>query len=86
MKIVVRVSTVNRTTLKARVLERETDSQYNATGPNVELFFAEGTPVVMGSARDVVRGAVLFVDGVSTARGKADIKKIVVLTGYLKVK
>lgn len=86
IRIVVRVTSLKRTMLKARVLDRQSDSQYKATHSNVDLYYADETPIVMGSTHDIAAGAVIFVDGVSTGRGKADIKKIIVLTGYVKVK
>lgn len=84
--IAVRVDSVTRTDVRAQLLERINDTLYANTKRNVRLFVADGTPVVMGSAEDVKPGAVLFVYGVSTARDRADAKRLVAVTQYVTVK
>lgn len=84
--IAVRVDSVNRTDVRAKLLERVNDTLYTKTGTTVRLFIADGTPVVMGSAEDVKPGAVLFVYGISTARDRADAKRLIAVTQYVTVK
>jgi hypothetical protein len=83
--LAVRVETLARTKLDADLLERVTDSRYRATGKRVVLYLAAETPFVMGSIADVKPGAIMFVYGVTTTAGHADVKKVVVVTPYAKV-
>lgn len=85
VQIAVRVQRVDRTTLYAELLERETDTLNKATGKQVVLYFPDGTPVIMGSVSDVAPGAVLFVYGVLTKAGHVDAKRVVVDTKYVTV-
>jgi hypothetical protein len=85
VQIAVRVQRVERSTLYAELLARETDTLSKATGKQVVLFFPDGTPVIMGTASDVVPGAVLYVYGVVTKAGHVDAKRVVVDTKYVKV-
>src|SRR5277367_6358261 len=57
VQIAVRVQRVERSTLYAELLARETDTLSKATGKQVVLFVPDGTPVVMGNLADVVPGA-----------------------------
>jgi hypothetical protein len=83
--LAVRVATLARSTLDAELLERVTDSRYRATHKRVVLYLAAETPFVMGSIADVKPGAVIFVYGVATTAGHADVKKVIVVTPYAKV-
>lgn len=83
--LAVRVDTLARTKLDAELLERVTDSRYRATGRRIVLYLAAETLFVMGSITDVKPGAIIFVYGVATATGHADVKKVVVVTPYAKV-
>jgi hypothetical protein len=85
VQIAVRVQRVERSTLYAELLARETDTLSKATGKQVVLFFPDGTPVIMGTASDVVPGAVLYVYGVVTKAGHVDAKRVVVDTKYVTV-
>jgi hypothetical protein len=83
--LAVRVDRLVRTALDAELLERVTDSRYRATGKHVTLYLSSETPVVMGSIADVKPGAIVFVYGVATTAGHADVKKVVVVTPYATV-
>ena len=83
--LAVRVTTRERDTLRAELLERRDDSHYRDSGTSVELYCPQDTPVVMGSAADVKPGAVLFVHAVATTRGRADVKQVTVVTQYVSV-
>lgn len=85
VEISVRVKRVDRSTLDTELLARETDTQAKATGKAVVIFFADGTPVVMGAATDVAAGAILYVYGVLTKPGHVDAKRVVVDTKYVTV-
>ncbi len=85
VQIAVRVDRVQRTTLYAELLRHESDTTSKTTGEHVVLYFAGGTPVVMGSATDVTAGAVLFVYGVVTKPDHVDAKRVVVDTNFVKV-
>lgn len=86
VQIAVRVQRVERSTLYGELLAHESDTLAKATGKNVVIFFADGTPVVMGSASDVVAGAVLYVYGIVTRPGHVDAKRVVVDTKYVTVR
>lgn len=86
VQIAVRVQRVERSTLYGELLAHETDTLAKATGKDVVIFFADGTPVVMGSASDVVAGAVLYVYGIVTRPGHVDAKRVVVDTKYVTVR
>ena len=85
VQISVRVDRVQRATLYGEVLRQETDTTSKTSGKLVVLYVADGTPVVMGSFADVVKGAVLFVDGIVTQSDHVDAKRIVVDTKFVKV-
>ncbi len=85
VQIAVRVQRVSRSTLFAQLLQHQTDALAKATPKQVVLYFADGTPVVMGTAREVVPGAILFVYGILTKPGHVDIKRAVIDTKYVKV-
>ena len=85
VQIAVRVTAVKRNTLSAQLLQHETDSRSRATATRVILYYADGTPVVMGTARDIVPGAVLFVYGIVTRAGHVDVKQAVIDTRFVKV-
>jgi hypothetical protein len=83
--LVVRVNSFERTALVADLLSRVSDSRYKATGKSVALYVPAETPFVMGSAADLQPNAVVFVYGVATTPGRADVKKIVVVTPYVTI-
>lgn len=85
VQIAVRVDRVQRTTLYAELLRHENDTTAKTSGKHVVLYFAGGTPVVMGSATDVAAGAVLFVYGVVTRPDHVDAKRVVVDTKFIKI-
>jgi hypothetical protein len=83
--IVVRVTGFKRTALVADLLARQSDSDYKATRTSVNLYFPQDTPIIMGSSSDIKPGAILFVYGVATTPGHADVKKVVVVTSFIRV-
>ena len=86
VQIEVRIRGVNRSTLEAELLARESDSTLRLTGQSVSVFFPDGTPVVMGVPSDVASGAVLFVYGILTKPGHVDAKRVVVVTKVVTVR
>ncbi|MDB5043501.1 MAG: hypothetical protein JWN27_4227 [Candidatus Eremiobacteraeota bacterium] len=85
VSIAVRVDARARSTVRAELLDRETDERYRATGARVELYQSDGTPVVMGTPADVKPGAVAIVTAVVTGKRRADLKRIIILTPYVSV-
>lgn len=85
VQIAVRVTRIDRTTVYAELLSHTSDTDLKATGKPVVIFFPDGTPVLMGSASDVVPGAALFVEGVLTTPGRVDAKRVVVDTKYVTI-
>lgn len=85
VQIAVRVTRHDRSTLYTDLLAHETDTVSKSTGKEVVVYFADGTPVVMGSASDVTDGSVLYVYGVLTSPGHVDAKRVVVDTKYIQV-
>lgn len=85
VQIAVRVDRRTRTDISAELLEHRTESISDATGKHVVLYFADDTPVVMGTASDINRGAILFVYGILTKRGHVDVKRLVVDTKVVRV-
>lgn len=86
VQIEVRVTGLRRTEVRAQLVERSGERTAKATGANLTLFFPSGTPVVMGSQKDVAPNAVLFVYGVLTKPLHVDVKRVVVLTPYVVVR
>lgn len=86
IQVAVRVESLNRTALHAQMLERRSEGVYASTGKRITLYFPDGTPVIMGSAADIAPGAVLFIYGVATKHGEADVKRVVVMSRYVQVK
>ena len=85
VQIAVRVDTVKRSTVLANLLAHETDSLSKDTRERVTLYLPSDAPVIMGTASDVVPGAVLYVFGVLTKPGNVDVKQLVIDTKYMKV-
>lgn len=85
VELALRVDDLKRTALRGELLELKSQGVYKRTGKHVSLFFADGTPVVMGTGGDIKSGAVLFISGVATKRDNADVKKVIVATGYVRV-
>ncbi len=85
VQISVRIQRVERSTLYGELLEQKTETLDTPTGKHLILYFADGTPVIMGTASQVRAGAVLFVYGVVTKPGHVDIKRAVVDTKYVNV-
>jgi hypothetical protein len=85
VQIVVRVRSLQRENLQADLLAQVDASHYKTTGTQLDLYFSADTPVVMGSAADVKDGAVLYIYAVATTRNRADVKKAVVVTPFVKV-
>lgn len=85
VQISVRVTSMRRSTLFAQLLEHQTPTIAKPSNTRVELYYAGGTPVVMGTSRDIVPGAILFVYGVITRPGHVDVKQAVVDTRFVKV-
>jgi len=85
VELAVRVDGLKRTALSGELLELKSQGVYKRTGKHVNLFIADGTPVVMGTAGDIKSGAVLFISGVATKRDNADVKKVIVATSYVRV-
>jgi hypothetical protein len=83
--LVVRVNRLARTALDADLLERVNDSRYKTTGKHVALYLAAETPFVMGSIADVKPGAIVFAYAVVTTAWHADVKKVIVVTPYVRV-
>ena len=86
VQLVVRIDNINRSAIHAEILERKSEGVYKATRKHVTLYFADGTPVVMGGAADLKPGAVVFVYGVATKKDNADVKQVVVMTRYAQVR
>ncbi len=85
VQLAVRVDGLKRTALRGELLELKSQGVYQRTGKHVTLFLADGTPVVMGTTGDIKSGAVLFISGVATKPDNADVKKIIVATGFVRV-
>lgn len=85
VQITVRVTAIKRNTLLGQLLQHETNTLSRATNTRVTLYYPDGTPVIMGTPRDIVRGAVLFVYGIVTKPGYVDVKQAVVDTRFVKV-
>jgi len=83
--LAVRVDRLARESLDAELLERVSDALYKPTGKRVSLYVPVETSFVMGSMSDLKPGAVVFVYAVTTTAAHADVKKIIVLTPYVKV-
>ncbi len=83
--LVVRVDRLVRASLDAELLERVSDSLYKTTGQRVSLYLPAETSFVMGSMSDLKPGAIVFVYAVATTAAHADVKKVIVVTPYVKV-
>ena len=68
------------------LLERQSDGSYQHTRRTLSVRWRADTSVVMGKKTDVHRGAVIQVNGQSRADGSVDAERIVILSGYVKVK
>ena len=85
VQISLRVERRKRATVVGEVLNHSSAAVASATGKLVTLYLPGDVPVVMGSAAQIVPGAILFVYGVVTKPGQVDVKRAVVDTKYVKV-
>lgn len=85
VQLAVRVTKIARSKVWAELLDARSDGTYDPTGKIVLLTCPDGTPFVMGTPADLVRGAVLFVYAVATKPDRADAKKIVVVTKFATI-
>ena len=85
VQISLRVERRKRATVVGELLNHASAAVASATGKRVTLYLPDEVPVVMGSAAEIVPGAVLFVYGVVTKPGQVDAKRVVVDTKYVKV-
>ncbi len=85
VQIAVRVERRRRAAVTGELLEHESPSTAHVAGRHVSLYLPDDTPVVMGSASDIVPGAVLFVYGVVTKPGSVDVKRAVVDTKFVRI-
>jgi hypothetical protein len=83
--LAVRVADRARDDVRAQLLVRIDDSHYRVTATPVDLYVPADTPMVMGSEADVKAGAVLIVHAVATTRGRADVKRVTVITPYINI-
>jgi len=85
VQISVRVERRKRATVFAELLNHESAARAKPSGKHVALYLPDDVPVVMGTAAEIVPGAVLFVYGVVTKPGQVDVKRAVVDTKYVTV-
>jgi len=85
VQISVRVISRNRANISAELLQHQTASVGKRTGRRVELYFADGTPTIMGSVPDIKPGAILFVYGIVTKPGHVDVKRLVIDSRFVHV-
>ena len=83
--VALRVESRKRNALRGELLDRTTGSHYRATGHRVTLYLGGDTPVVMGSLDDVTLNSIVYASTVKTARDRADVKKLTVVTGSVIV-
>lgn len=85
-KAVVILDAVAGKELKARLLKRETDTDYrqtNVTGSAIDAILMPETSVVMGKSRDIVPGAIVQISGTLDANHALETNEVVILTGYV---
>jgi hypothetical protein len=72
--------------IRGNLLEKKTEDQYTRTQTPVTAQSSQSTKMVMGKPEDVHKGAVVYLTGTRGADGKIDAERIVILTGYVKVR
>jgi hypothetical protein len=86
IKAVIRLDgPIARGLFAAHVLETSAGSDYRVTSTAIRLFVQPDTSVVMGSARDVRAGAVLQAEGRFDATHVLRVKRVVILTGFVRI-
>ena len=85
VEIAIRLRSASRSTLSGELLRRIDDSHYALGGRTVSVFLSDDVPFVMGSRADLTPGAVVFVNGVATGHDRADAKKLLIVTKYVKI-
>jgi hypothetical protein len=71
--------------LRGRFLQPAGENAFRRTDRPVEVRWAPGQGVLMGSSGDIRPGAVLQVAGRVGASGRVEARQLVVLTGYVEV-
>ncbi len=67
------------------VLDKQSETVYRRTRVVVQIDFAAATKLVMGSASDIRKGAVVHVSGTVAQDRSLQASQIVILTGYVSV-
>lgn len=73
-------------TYRAELLESAGDgTTYRDTPRTIDIAFSPATAFLMGSSRDIKRGAIIEATGAIDGAHKLQVRRIVVLNGYVRV-
>jgi hypothetical protein len=70
---------------EGRVLEKQSETLYRRGATTLQVVFSNDTPMVMGKAADLHRGAVVHVTGTIREDHLLRATQIVILTGYVRI-
>jgi hypothetical protein len=85
LKAVVELTSAGDGKAEGIVLDKQSENAYRRTKATLQIHFAPTTKVVMGSASDIRKGAVLHVTGIVAQNNRLQASQIVILTGYVSV-
>jgi hypothetical protein len=85
LKAVVELTSAGDGKAEGIVLDKQSENAYRRTKATLQIDFAPATKVVMGSASDIRKGAVLHVTGIVAQNNRLQASQIVILTGYVSV-
>ena len=85
--LVARIDGIRRTMANAEILDPigNSTSAYRDSHVKLALYVPNDLPVIMGARKDLKPGAIVFVYGVTTGKGRADATKAVVITPYAHI-
>jgi hypothetical protein len=85
-QIVVEVTDAAEGRIRGKLLEKQDETHYVRTAKAADMVWGKTTAIVMGKAEDVRWGAIVHVTGKLAADHSVQAQRIVILTGYVKVK
>lgn len=85
-KLVLEVTeVVGSATIEGHLLEKKTEAIYLRTSKTIKVAFNAATPIVMGKAQDLHRGAVIHITATMGSDRQLHAQQLVNLTGYVQV-
>ncbi len=85
LKAVVELTSAGDGKAEGIALDKQSENAYRRTRATLQIDFSAAMKVVMGTAGDIRKGAVLHVTGTVARNKRLEASQVVILTGYVSV-